>query len=231
MIDASRRSLMLLCCVAVAMASGCAEMDILPTWVPFQGTVTDKVPGVVTPAERKAELKKLSDAAAASSPTERQRISQQLVASIRTEKNPLIRVEILRTLGHYPGPDADAILKAALADSDTHVRVVACEAWGRHSDAEAVKLLSNMLRADVNPDVRLAAAKALGETKSPEAVPALGEALTDTDPAMQYRAVLSLQKVTGKDLGNDVGRWQQYVKGQQPTATSPSLAERFLRLF
>ena len=88
-----------------------------------------------------------------------------------------------------------------------------------------------MLRADVNPDVRLAAAKALGETKSPEAVPALGEALTDTDPAMQYRAVLSLQKVTGKDLGNDVGRWQQYVKGQQPTATSPSLAERFLRLF
>jgi HEAT repeat protein len=222
---------MLLCCVAVAMASGCAEMDILPTWVPFQGTVTDKVPGVVTPAERKAELRKLSDAAAASSPTERQRISQELVASIRAEKNPLIRVEILRTLGHYPGPDADAILKAALADSDTHVRVVACEAWGRHSDAEAVKLLSNMLRADVNPDVRLAAAKALGETKSPEAVPALGEALTDTDPAMQYRAVLSLQKVTGKDLGNDVGRWQQYVKGQQPTATSPSLAERFLRLF
>ena len=232
MIDASRRWILLvLCCMAVAMASGCADMDILPTWVPFQGVVSDTVPGVVTPAERIAELKKLSEKAASSSDAEKQRVSQQLVASIRTEKDPLIRVEILRTLGHYPGPDAETILKAALADSDTHVRVVACEAWGRHGDAQTVKLLSDMLRTDVDADVRLAAAKALGETKNAEAVAALGEALSDADPAMQYRAVLSLQKVTGKDLGNDVGRWQQYVKGQQPTATSPSLAERFFRLF
>ena len=115
-------------------------------------------------------------------------------------------------------------------NSDTHVRVVACEAWGRHGDARRSSSFATCC-GRVNPDVRLAAAKALGETKSPEAVPALGEALSDADPAMQYRAVLSLQKVTGKDLGNDVGRWQQYVKGQQPTATSPSLAERFLRLF
>jgi hypothetical protein len=47
---------------------------------------------------------------------------------------------------------------------------------------------------------------------------------------MQYRAVLSLQKVTGKDLGNDVERWQQYVKGERPAPT-PSLAERIHRLF
>ena len=89
----------------------------------------------------------------------------------------------------------------------------------RHGDAQAVKLLSEALRSDVDADVRLAAAKALGETKNPAAVAALGEALTDADPAMQYRAVLSLKKVTGKDLGNDVDRWQQYVKGEQPEPT------------
>jgi HEAT repeat protein len=227
----SRRSLVVLCCLAVATASGCADMDILPTWVPFQGAISDTVPGVVTPAERIAELRKLSEKTATSSDAEKQRVSQQLVASIRTEKDPLIRVEILRALGHYPGSDADAVLKAALADSDTHVRSVACEAWGRHSDAQAVKLLSDTLRADVNPDVRLAAANALGETKSAEAAAALGEALSDGDPAMQYRAMLSLQKVTGKDFGNDVGRWQQYIKGQEPATTSPSLAERLRHLF
>ena len=47
---------------------------------------------------------------------------------------------------------------------------------------QAVKLLAETLRSDVDADVRLAAAKALGETKNPEAVAALGEALNDSDP-------------------------------------------------
>ena len=129
---------------------------------------------MVTPAERIAELRKLSEKAA----TEQRRGETADFAavgrSIRTEKDPLIRVEIIRALGRYPGPAADAILKAALSDADTHVRVVACEAWGKRGDAQAVKLLSEALRSDVDADVRLAAAKALGETKNPEAVAAAG---------------------------------------------------------
>ena len=39
-------------------------------------------------------------------------------------------------------------------------------------------------------------------------------------------AVLSLKKVTGKDFGNDVNRWQQYVRGETPPP--PSWGERFL---
>ena len=144
-----------------------------------------------------------------------------MAASIRTEKDPLIRLEIIRTLGRYPGPAADAILKAALSDPEARVRVAACEAWGKRNDAQAVALLSEALRSDVDADVRLAAAKALGETKNPAAVAALGEALTDSDPAMQYRAVLSLKQATGKDLGNSVERWQQYVKGERPEEPDP----------
>jgi HEAT repeat protein len=225
-----QRILLVLCGLTLTITSGCADADIFPTWMPFQGKVSDTMPGVVTPAERIAELQQMSEKAATKSAAERQQVSQKLVASIRVEKDPLIRVEILRTLGHYPGSEADAVLKAALADSDTHVRMVTCEAWGRHGNAEAVKLLSDMLRSDVDIGVRMAAAKALGETKNSEAVAALGEALSDADPAMQYRAAQSLQKVTGKDFGNDVGRWQQYVKGEQ-SAPPPSLAERFRRLF
>ena len=225
-----QRILFLLCGLAAVTAAGCADLDILPSWMPFQGPASDQLPGVVTPAERIVELRKLSDKAAGSTAEERQQTSRQLVDSIRSEKDPLIRMEIIRALGKYPGPDADAILKAALSDADTHVRVAACEAWGKRGDAPAVKLLSDTLRGDVDADVRLAAAKALGETRRPEAVAPLGEALADSDPAMQYRAVLSLKRVTGKDLGNDVNRWQQYVKGELPEPT-PSLAERIRRLF
>jgi HEAT repeat protein len=219
----------MLCGLAAVTAAGCADMDFLPTWVPFQGPASDPLPGVVTPRQRIEELRKLSDAAASASPAERQRISEQLATSIRTEKDPLIRLEIIHALGRYPGPASDAVLKAALADAETHVRIAACEAWGRHSDAAAAAMLSEALRSDVDADVRLAAAAALGETRNAAAVPALGEALTDPDPAMQYQAVLSLKKATGKNLGDDVGRWQRYIKGEpEPT---PSLAEQIRRLF
>jgi HEAT repeat protein len=222
-----RRMLWLLCGLLAATAPGCADLDFLPAWFPFQGPVSDTIPGVVTPAERIAELKRLSEASVSATAEEKARISQQLAESIRTEKDPLIRIEIIRALGRYPGPAADAILKAALSDADTHVRVGACEAWGRHvGDAQAIKLLSDAARGDVDADVRLTAVKALGESKNPQAMGALGEALNDPrDPAMQYCAMLSLKQVTGKNLGDNIGAWQQYVKSVQGPPT-PSVAER-----
>jgi HEAT repeat protein len=223
------RTLLLICVLALAAWSGCADIE-LPYWVPFQGPTADTMPGVVTPAQRIAELRKLSNQAASGSEADKARVSQELAAAIKTEKDPLIRMEIIRALGRYPGPAADAILKAALSDADSHVRIVACEAWGKRSDEHAVKLLAEVLQGDVDADVRLAAAKALGETKRPEATAPLGAALVDADPAMQYRAVLSLQQATGKDLGNDVERWRQYVKGETPEP-APSIGERFRHIF
>ena len=163
----------MLCGLAAMTAGGCADLDFLPSWVPFQGPASDTMPGVVPPRERIEQLKKLSVAAASATPSQRQQVSEQLAASIRTEKDPLVRLEIIRTLGRYSGPAADAILKAALSDSEAHIRAVACEAWGKRNDAQAVALLSEALRSDVDADVRLAATQALGETKNPAAVPAL----------------------------------------------------------
>ena len=225
-----QRILVLLFGLAAVAAAGCADLDILPYWVPFQGPISDKLPGVPTPAERIVELRSLSERAAKSGPEEKQRIAQELVDSIRTEKDPLIRTEIIRTLGSYSGSASDAVLKASLGDTDSKVRIAACEAWAKRGDAQAVALLAEVLQSDVDSDVRLAAARSLGETKNSEAVAALGEALNDSNPAMQYRAVLSLSKVTGKNLGNDVNRWQQYVKGELPEPT-PSLAEQIRSLF
>lgn len=225
-----KRVWIVLCGLATMTVAGCAEMDFLPSWMPFQEPVSDQMAGVVSPAERIAELRELSAKAAKCSPDERLGVSERLARSIRNEQDPLIRLEIIRALGSYPGPTADAILKAALSDVDVQVRIAACESWGRRDDDGAVKLLVESLRSDVDIDVRLAAAKALGETRNPAAVEALGESLEDSDPAMQYRAVLSLQQATGKNLGNDVYRWQQYVKGEIPEP-KPTLAERWRRMF
>ncbi|MEN6457386.1 MAG: HEAT repeat domain-containing protein [Thermoguttaceae bacterium] len=220
----SRRLPLVLCGLLALAVAGCADMD-LPAWVPFQGPASDQLPGVPTPAERITELQTLGQTAASHSPQEKQEISDKLAHSMAKEADPLIRVEIIRALGGYPSPAADAILKAAMADPDVNVRLAACEAWGRRNDANAVELLSEALKGDVNSEVRLAAAKSLGDTRNPAAVAPLGEALDDSDPAMQYRAVQSLEKITGRSLGQNVGRWQEYVKNGQ-SAAPQSTAER-----
>lgn len=226
MIGASGRKIGLMLCGLTAMlAGGCADLD-LPSWVPFQGPASDTMPGVVAPRERIEHLRKLSESAASATPAQRQQVSEQLATSIRTEKDPLIRLEIIRAMGRYPGPAAGAVLKASMSDPEPQIRIAACGAWGRRNDAQAVALLADAMRGDVDADVRLAAAQALGETKSPAAVAVLGDALNDSDPAMQYRAVVSLKRATGKDFGDSIERWQQYVKQQRPQEPASSLAER-----
>jgi len=215
--------------ILALLLPGCADM---PAWVPFQGARSDDLPGVVTPAAKIAQLKKMSSEAAKSDQETRHRVVGQLVVAIRSETDSLIRAEIIRTLGDYPDPAADPVLKAALNDPDADVRIAACEAWGKRGNAQAAELLVPILSSDVSQDVRLAAARALGKIKDPRAVAALGEALTDSDPAMQYRAVLSLKEVTGQDLGNNVDRWREYVKEGHPLPAHPtSMAERLKKMF
>jgi HEAT repeat protein len=213
----------------ILILSGCADM---PAWVPFQGPRSDNLPGVVTPAEKITQLRKLSDDAAKSDAQTKHKVVEQLVTSIRTENDPLIRAEIIHTLGNYPDPDADSVLKLALNDPDADVRITACESLGKRGDAQAASLLAPLLGSDANRDVRLAAARALGKVKNQQAIDALGDALTDADPTMQYRAVLSLKEITGQDLGSNVDRWRQYVKdGQAKPAQHISVADRFKKLF
>jgi HEAT repeat protein len=220
-----------LCLLGMSLA-GCSEFAELPTWVPFAGPVSDKLPGVTTPSQRLAALQKLSDNAAWKRPPERRKIAEQLAAAFHVEEDELIRAEIVRTMGKFPGPGTDAVLRAAIDDKEAEVRLAACEAWAERGGAEATTLLSARLAGDLDKDVRLAAARGLGDVKDPAAIAALGSVLDDADPAMQYYAVVSLQKNTGKDFGNDVNQWRQYVKGETPKPAKPvSIAERLRQMF
>jgi HEAT repeat protein len=115
-----------------------------------------------------------------------------------------------------------------LADQEAAVRVECCHALGRRAEAAAVASLANSLKTDEDIDVRLAAAEALGQIKSPEAIQALTVALDDRDPALQYVGVQSMKSITGEDYGPDVQAWRQVAAGgTPPPARAPSLAERF----
>ncbi len=218
-------------CVFMVSALGCAEVGNVPRWLPTTEPQTE-LSGITSPADRIAQLRELAGQGQKSSPDQQQRTVEELATAIRTEADPMIRAEIVRTLGEYPTERSKAVLSAALADPDEDVRIAACRAWAKRGGAEAVEVLGRVLAEDADVDVRLTAAWALGQSKEPTAVAALEPALADQDPAMQYRAVLSLRKITGQNFGNDVRRWQQYVRGETPQPAEPvSIANRLRQLF
>jgi HEAT repeat protein len=196
------------------------------------GKVSDTVPGVTPPREEIAALRQLVKQAGKMKPAEGERIAGEVAAKYPRESDPLVRLEIVRTLAVLPGAAAEATLREAAKDSDADVRVAVCHALGKRKGAVASEVLRERLAGDTDLDVRLAAAKSLGEIRDPASVAALGTALQDRDPAMQYQAVCSLRKVAPSDLGNDVERWRQYVKdGSVAPAKSLPLAEQFRGLF
>ena len=213
-------------CALMAATAGCHV-----AW-PWDGRVTDTVPGITPPRERIVALRLLVKEKSNAQPAEREQISARVAEMYPKETDPLVRLEIVRTLAAFPGQAADAIVRQAAKDSDADVRVAVCKALVKRRDALALDLLRDRLAADTDLDVRLAAAEGLGEIHDPASVAALGAALEDRDPAIQYRAVCSLRKAAPKDLGNDVDRWRQYVKDGTIAPPRPiSLAERFNSVF
>lgn len=207
----------------MTLVAGCTNFPSIPL---LGREEPDVVPGVVPPGERLTEFRRLREEAGAASAEQKEQIAARLAAQIAQETDASIRVEIVRTLAAYPTDQGRRILRHAMEDMDRQVRIAACEAWGQVRDAEAVRLLGEALTDDPDIDVRLAAAKALGKTGHPDAAGALAPALADADPAMQYRATLSLRQVTGKNFGT-IAAWRQYLhQGNTPESRPAAVADR-----
>jgi hypothetical protein len=210
----SRRVLLLIACLVIPALCGCEELKF---WAPR----SDVVPGITPPGQRMAVLEQVRVHAAWAKPQELEPISRQLAAVFRQETDPILKAEIVRVLGVYPTAESLAVLRTAVNDSDAEVRIAACLGWGRRKGPEAAAAMSQALASDVDGDVRLAAAEALGDIGDRSGVAALGSVLEDKDPAMQYRAVASLKKCTDQDFGDDVNRWREYVQNE---STGPDKA-------
>lgn len=181
---------------------------------------------------RREKLRSLAKRAKQLPTAEQERVSHDLVRLANEDSIVLIRIEAIRTLGAFPTPAASRALHQALKDSDTDVRIAAIEAWERRGGQEAFDALRGAVGSDADIDVRLAATRALATFQGPGTEQALAIALNDKDPALQYRAMESLRKVSRRDYGNNVVAWRDYVQGgNPPPPEQPSFAEQLRELF
>lgn len=182
--------------------------------------------------QRLEEMQEWEAAAASYDAGRQQEISRQLHEVIRSEGNTTLVAQAVRTQAAFPTEAALESLRGAMGHPQADVRVAACRAWGRRGGPEAEETLARVLNSDTDADVRMEAARELRRFRSPTSVQALGLALDDTNPALQHRCVESLKEVTGRNYGNDVGAWREYVaSGQARPADAPSLAERLRSYF
>ncbi len=181
-------------------------------------------------------VKQLGADAAKGNADEQQKVATELAAMISKEQDPLVRKSIIKVLATISNDTSTAILAVGIKDPDAQVREQVCFAWGLRAEAAAqrgpaavpdpaketaLRILATALSSDTNIDVRLAAARSLGQLKNDSrAISALGLALKDADPALQYYTVASLKEVSGKDFGSDVARWEQYCDSVAPPSSA-----------
>ena len=169
-------------------------------------------------------IKRQGESAKNASLQERQRIAQSLAQQIQQEDNPLLRQHVVAAIAVCRTPLAGAVIRAALSDEDIDVQIEACRAWGDWGTVESVEVLGQVINNEsAELDVKLAAATALGGIRQPGTVEALSVALEKgQNPALQHRAMLSLEQVTKRDFGNDLVAWRKFSGGpKQDAATFP----------
>ena len=221
-------------CVSMACllaVGGCASGK---PWTPFQDqkkAAREREKYGPTADERIKQLAADAKQAQAGSTHEQHEFTQSLVAAVLEEHDPRVRAKILEIAAGFDTAAATAICKGALEDPDERVRMAACSAWGKRGGPEAVQLLAARYQADPELDVRLRALRELGTLGDKQAIPVLARALEDSDPAVQYRAVAALKKVSGRDLGNDVNKWREWAADPEGSAAEWSVAEAWRKLF
>ncbi len=223
-----RTGLPLWCCLLV----GCASLP--PVWTPFpdqKKVAREQAAYGATADQRMKTLAAEAKAAKAGSPQQQTEFTRGLAGRVLEEHDPRVRARIVETAAEFDTPAAAAVCRGCLEDPEPRVRMTACAAWGERGGPEAVKMLSARYHADRDLDVRLRALRELGNLGDGAAIPVLARALEDPDPAVQYRAVAALKKVSGRDLGDDVNKWRAWAADPGSADEPWSIAEAFRTLF
>lgn len=123
------------------------------------------------------------------------------------DTDAVVRAACIKALGMH-GSDTDApVFLAGLKDPSTYVRWQSARALQRIYVPQAARSLIDVLGNDLDSDVRMAAAYALGQHAEPAVFDALVGALSDTDFAVTLQARRSLVTLTGTDMGDDPYDW------------------------
>ena len=113
--------------------------------------------------------------------------------TLLTDSDSWVRMASARALGELRHRSAIPALIANLVDENMQVRELAIWALSELKDKSAVPALCNVLLSDLPAEVRRGAAEALGEIRSPDALPFLKQALND--PAVRVRAQWAISEI------------------------------------
>lgn len=214
----------------LAGGAGCAdgpvpELRSVNPWVKQQWAEDEKYGR--TYYQKVDELAQLRSQAASLPAPKQEETVQQLITQLDVERSSALRGELLRTLAVFPSGAAQQALERAASDEAVTVRRVACRVLGERKQTSALPILASAVREDASLDVRLTAAKALGQIPDPAAAQALRPALDDNDPALQIVAMESLAALTGKPYRQSVSAWREYLDGgSPPPVPAPAVAQQ-----
>ncbi|HUR57830.1 MAG TPA: PVC-type heme-binding CxxCH protein [Opitutaceae bacterium] len=110
-------------------------------------------------------------------------------------KDYLVKSNAVWALTRIGTARAQSAVRRALRDPDARIRQSACQSAFVTNDREAAELLLTQLRDD-SPVVQREAARALGRSREPRAVAALGGAAAKTrDPFLSHAVILALIEI------------------------------------
>jgi vesicle coat complex subunit len=208
----------------MVLLSGCAVNNQYIAKLPLFEAKSDRIPGLDPPHVRTKLIREKGVQGATASEDEREILVAQLVYEYQTSPDPNMRREAVDALAKIPHSQRDRFLQEILQDPNPFVRLSALEAMSKTYSgdlADLQALLISRMKTDQDKDVRLTAIRLLGNVtpqdkagggRHSQAVAELGHLLHDRVPAVRYESMQSLHKITGKDYGNDINRWLQYIR-------------------
>lgn len=127
-------------------------------------------------------------------PGQRAAAVPQLMTLLR-DTDPWVRMAAARAIGEVRDRRASETLIVTLSDADWRVRRLAAWALNEMKEQRAVLALCNLLLTDARAEVRTAAAEALGEIRSSEALPSLQQALNDAEAGVRAKASWAIAEI------------------------------------
>jgi len=134
------------------------------------------------------------------------------LTELAASRRPFEREKAVEALGQVADPAGIDALVTAATDKFFSVRIKACEAMGGFDDKRVITALGSALASDGNSGVRVAAARALGATKSEDAILLLVVGLEDSSFTVQSAAYDALKGITKIDLGASPDEWKSWLK-------------------
>jgi hypothetical protein len=127
-------------------------------------------------------------------PGQRAAAVPQLINLLR-DTDAWVRMAAARAIGEVRDRRASDTLIVTLSDADWRVRRLAAWALNEMKDRRAVAALCRLLLSDSRAEVRQAAAEALGEIASAEALPSLEQALNDPEAGVRAKAGWAIDEI------------------------------------